>query len=109
MDLVQEPLADYSDEQIGAAARDVLHRCAEVLGRMFDLRPVVAEPENAQVETPAHLGAGRFRLTGNVTGQPPFRGRLVHHGWEAAKCELPQWSGDADAARVVAPAEVELS
>jgi hypothetical protein len=109
VDLVQEPLADYSDEQIGAAARDVLHRCAEVLGRMFDLRPVVAEPENAQVETPAHLGAGRFRLTGNVTGQPPFRGRLVHHGWEAAKCELPQWSGDADAARVVAPAEVELS
>ena len=109
VDLVQEPLAEYSDEQIGAAARDVLRSCAEVLRRMFELQPVVAEPENAQVETPTHPSAGRYRLTGNVTGQPPFRGRLTHHGWEATKCELPQWSGDADAARVVAPAEVELS
>ena len=108
IDLVQEPLAGYSDEQIGAAARDVLSGCGAVLQRMFDLRPVVADAENATIETPAQFSAGRFRLTGNVVGQPPFRGRLVHHGWEAAKCELPQWSGDADAAHVVAPAEIEL-
>ncbi len=109
VDLVQEPLANYADEQIGAAARDVLRGCGEVLRRMFDLRPVIDEPENAPVETPAQPSAGRYRLTGNVTGQPPFRGRLMHHGWEATRCDLPQWSGDADSVRVVAPAEVELS
>jgi hypothetical protein len=108
VDLVQEPLTDYSDEQIGAAARDVLRGCSTVLQRMFDLQPLVGDAENEIVETPEHFSAGRFRLTGNVVGQPPFRGRLVHHGWQAAKCELPQWSGDADAARVVAPAEIEL-
>ncbi len=68
--------------------------------RRLHIRDVVA--------TPPQFSAGRFRLTGNVVGQPPFHGRLVHHGWEAAKCELPKWSGDADAASVVAPAEIEL-
>ena len=31
VDLVQEPLGEYSDDQIGAAARDVLRDCREVL------------------------------------------------------------------------------
>jgi hypothetical protein len=47
-------------------------------------------------------------LTGNVTGDPPFQGKLVHHGWEAARCDLPAWTGSAASAQVVAPAEVEL-
>ena len=108
VDLVQEPLGDFSDEQIGAAARDVLRACGEVLRRTFDLQPVVDEAENSVVETPASPAAGRYRLTGNVVGEPPFRGRLVHHGWEARKCELPTWSGEAKTSRVVSPAEVEL-
>ena len=32
----------------------------------------------------------------------------AHHGWEAAKCEVPTWSGGKEAALVVAPAEVEV-
>lgn len=107
VDLVQEPLHEYSDQQIGAAARDVLRDCRQVLTRMFALQPVSNESENAQVETPADLGQGRWRVTGKVQGEPPFRGRLVHHGWEAGRCELPQWTGGADANNVIAPAEVE--
>ena len=47
---------------------------------------------------PAGFDPGRWRLTGNVTGEPPFHGRLVHPGWEATICELPTWSGSAAAA-----------
>jgi hypothetical protein len=60
------------------------------------------------VEVPRDFDATRFRLTGNVVGQPPHRGKLVHPGWEAARCELPAWTGGSDAARVIAPAEVEV-
>lgn len=109
VDLVQETLDDYSDEQVGAAARDVLRECRKLLDRLFDLQPVVGGQEGSALEVPAGFDTGRFRLIGNVAGDPPFRGRLVHHGWEAARCELPQWSGSEAAARVVAPAEVELS
>ena len=108
VDFVQEPLAGYTDAQIGAAARDVHRDCGAVLARMFALRPAVTEEEGKDVEVPAGFDAGRWRLTGNVTGSPPFRGRLVHPGWEAAACELPTWSGNAAAARIIAPAEVEL-
>ena len=89
----------YSDAQIGAAARDVHRDCGAVLARMFALRPAMAEEEGKEVEVPAGFDSGRWRLTGNVTGEPPFHGRLVHPGWEATICELPTWSGSAAAAR----------
>lgn len=108
LDLAQESLDEYSDAQVGAAARDVLRDARKVLDRLFAVQPVLNQEEGVSVEVPAEFDAGRFRLTGNVTGQPPFRGRLVHHGWQATKCELPAWSGSEASARVVAPAEVEL-
>ncbi len=108
VDLVKEQLGDYSDEQVGAAARDVLRDCGSVLDRMFDLQPLTAEEEGAELETPADVDAMRYRLTGNVSGDPPFRGSLVHPGWEAKQCEVPVWSGSEQSARVVAPIEIEL-
>lgn len=108
VDFLQEPLAGYSDAQVGAAARDVHRDCAAVVERLFALKPVVPEEEGSPLELPAGFDSGRYRLTGNVAGEPPFRGRVVHHGWEASRCETPAWAGSADAARVVAPCEVEL-
>lgn len=108
VDFIQEPLEGYADAQIGAAARQVHDDCGKVLERLFALKTVVAEPEGAEMEVPAGFDAGRFRLTGNVAGSAPFRGRLVHHGWEASQCQLPSWTGSAASARVVAPAEIEI-
>jgi hypothetical protein len=108
VDLVQESLDAYTDAQVGAAARDVLRDCRKVLERLFALKPVSDQEEGAAVELATEFDAARFRLTGNVVGGAPFRGRLVHPGWEAARCELPAWSGSESSARVVAPAEVEL-
>ena len=109
VDLVQESLDQYSDEQVGAAARDVLRGCRAVLDRLFEVQPVVPQREGEVVQVPEGFDTGRFRLAGNVAGQPPFQGRLVHHGWQAKRCQLPQWSGSDEAANVVAPAEVELA
>jgi hypothetical protein len=108
IDLTQESLDQYTDQQVGAAARDVLRDCHTVLDRLFALQPIVADEEGSQVEVPVGFDQGRYRMTGEVTGDPPFRGRLVHHGWQASKCELPIWSGSSQAARVIAPVEVEL-
>ncbi len=108
IDFIQESLNDYSDAQIGAAVRDVHRDCAAVLKRLFALKPATAGEEGVQVEVPAGFDPNRWHLTGNVAGEPPFNGRLVHPGWEATTCELPVWTGSASAARIVAPAEVEL-
>jgi len=109
VDIVMEPLADYTDAQVGAATRDVLRDCGQILERLFAIRPVVDAEEGAAHETPAEVDAVRYRLTGNVAGQPPYRGQLVHHGWQATRCELPKWSGKEDVAMIVAPVELELA
>jgi len=108
IDFLQESIDGYSDAQIGAAVRDVHRDAAAALERLFAMRPVASETEGATLEIPAGFDAGKFQLVGNVTGQPPFRGQLVHHGWQATRCELPVWSGSETAARIIAPTEVEL-
>jgi hypothetical protein len=108
VDLVNESLDGYSDAQIGAAARDVLRDCSKVLARVFALRPMLDQPEGATVQVPAAYETECYRLTGDVSREPPFSGKLMHAGWQATKCELPTWTGSGKGALVVAPAEVQL-
>ncbi len=109
IDFIQEPIAAYTDAQIGAAVRDIHRDCATALQRMFALRPVMQQAEGSSVEVADGGDLARVRLTGNVSGQPPYRGVLRHGGWQASKVELPEWNGSAQAAMVVAAAEVEMS
>lgn len=109
VDFIMESLDGLPNERIGAAARDVQRACRSVIERMFALEPVLPDEEQSRVEVPPGFDSGKYRLTGNVTGEPPYRGRLMHPGWKAAKCDVPKWSGSDEAARVIAPAEVELS
>jgi hypothetical protein len=78
-----------------------------VLQQFFELEQAVKGEEGSPMQVPAGFNAERIRLTGNVTGQPPFKGTLKHHGWVAAAVRMPAISGSVDP-RVIAPAEVEL-
>lgn len=108
VDFLMEPIQGYGDAQIGAAVRDVHANASAVLKRFFDLNPVRSENENSPLEVPEGFEAFEFHLTGNVSGSPPFHGVLRHHGWRAAKCELPTWNGPSHLAGIIAPAEVEI-
>lgn len=109
VDFLQEKLDDYSDAQIGAAVRDVQRDARATLNRLFELRPLTDAGEGASLEVPAGADAMKCRLIGNVAGSPPYRGVVRHHGWQAGKCELPEWTGAAESQNVVAPIEVEVS
>ena len=109
IDFLKEDLRDYSDEQVGGAVRAIHRDSAKVIDRVFALRPLVAEEDGAQIHVPTDFDAARYRLTGNVSGRPPYRGKLQHHGWEATRCDLPQFIGSPLAAKTVAPAEVEIA
>lgn len=109
IDFVQEKLDAFNDAEIGAVARDIHRDCGKVLARMFAIKPAVTQEEGAEIQIPAGFDAGRYRLVGNVAGQPPYAGEIAHHGWEAGQCELPEWNGGDGSARVIAPAEVEIA
>lgn len=108
VDLVKQPLTNFSDEEVGAAARNVLSDCAGVLDRFFALVPAVPQEEGVSLEVPTGYDPASIKLSGQVSGSGPFRGRLVHHGWKATMVKLPSWTGSPASAQVVAPSEVEI-
>lgn len=108
VDLVNESLDEYSDAQIGAAAREALADCGKVLQRIFAFQPVADVAEGESMQVPADYDTGRLRLTGNLSQQPPLTGKLVHAGWVATQCDLAAWTGSREAALVVTPAEIEV-
>lgn len=108
VDFVREPIDAYSDDQVGAAVREIHRETGKVLDRVFGLGPIRAEEEGTQVELPADYDATRYRLSGEVGEGSGVRGRLVHHGWQATHCNLPAFAGTEEAAKVIAPAEIEV-
>ena len=108
LDFVMESLDGYDDAQVGAAVRDVHRDMSKVVERIFAPEPLTGDAEGSRVQVPAGFDPARYRLTGNVAGEPPFEGTLRHHGWKASKCEMPAWTGGADSAMAIAPSEVEV-
>ncbi len=108
VDFLKEDLTGYADDQIGAAVREIQRDAGKTLDRLFSLRPIVTDPEGAAIDVKAGFDAGRYRLTGSIGHQGPYRGALRHHGWEATQCLLPTYTGSDAAATTIAPAEVEV-
>jgi hypothetical protein len=108
VDFLQQEVAGFSDEDIGAAARVVHAGCRKAFHQFFAIAPAAQGNEGGPITVSSGFDAQRIRLTGNVSGQPPFKGTLKHHGWIAAEVRMPSISEALDP-RVIAPAEVELS
>src|SRR5262245_59479292 len=66
VDLVKQPLANFSDDQVGGAARTVLGDCQKVLDRFFALQPLEAGTEGAPCDVAAGYDPGRYKLSGRV-------------------------------------------
>ena len=107
LDFVQENIAGHGDADIGAAVRVVHEGCRKVLKQHLDLEPVRTEAENSRITLPRGFDAGAVRVSGNIVGEPPFTGTLIHRGWRASRIQLPRLAEGHDA-RILAPAEVEL-
>jgi hypothetical protein len=107
VDFIQEDLGGYSDADIGAVARVVHEGSKKVVSEYFTLVPVRDEDEESRITLPEGFDSASVRLTGNVAGEPPFSGTLVHRGWRAAEVKLPRLAEGHDAS-IIAAAEVEL-
>ncbi len=106
IDFLQENIQPFDDAQIGAAVRNVHEGCREALAEHVTLEPVMQEAEGSTVNIPAGFDAHTIRLTGNVAGDPPFKGEIRHRGWRVARIDLPELMQKQY--RIVAAAEVEV-
>ena len=107
LDFASEDIDAYPDQQVGAAARSVHQGLQRVLNTYFKLSAVRSEAEGDAITLPEGYDNSANRVVGNLVGQPPFKGTLVHAGWQVSQVSLPQTTGDKDL-RILAPAEIEL-
>src|SRR5207248_1628149 len=105
LDFLLEDVTSATDMDLGAGVREIHRQCQKALKEHLVLEPVFAQEENTPVEVPAGFDPSVIRLTGNVTGQPPFKGTLIHRGWRVKEIKLGALPGGQDHL-VVQPAEV---
>jgi hypothetical protein len=107
VDFLQEDLQTFDDAQIGAAVRNIHETCRTTLNKYVAPEPIIDKEEGASITVDAGFDPNSIKLTGNVSGRPPFKGTLQHRGWRTVGLNLPTLSGSQDPA-VIAPAEVEI-
>ena len=107
IDFLMEDVSAYSDEQVGAAVRNLHDQCRDSLTRYLQLSPVIDSVEGSFTKLETNDPA-TVKLLGNVptTGKAPG-GMLRHKGWRAEKIDLPPL-GSGQNASIIAPAEVEV-
>jgi Domain of unknown function (DUF2760) len=107
IDFLMEDISGYSDDQVGAAVRDLHQQCRDSLTRYLRLAPVIDAVEGSPTKLDTNDPAV-VKLLGNVPASgKASSGVLRHRGWRAEKIDLPPLVPNTNAS-VIAPAEVEI-
>jgi hypothetical protein len=106
IDFLQEDIAGYADDQIGAAVRELHDQSRDAIARYVTLAPVIDGVEGTYAKAPAQ-DPNLVKFVGNVPAKPPAGGTLRHKGWRATKVNLPALPTRQDAT-IIAPAEIEI-
>jgi hypothetical protein len=112
LDFLMEDIAPYSDEQVGAAVRNIHESSRATLQRYLALQPIIDGVEGAVTQLTAagalRNDASAIKLLGNVPADGNVKaGTLRHKGWKAEKIDLPAPPAKANL-KILAPAEIEV-
>lgn len=107
IDFLMEDISPFSDDQVGAAVRNIHDQCRDTLDRYVHLAPVIDGVEGTFTKVDSsdpHV----VKLLGNVpaSGKAPG-GLLRHKGWRAERIDLPELASTKNAV-IIAPAEIEV-
>jgi hypothetical protein len=104
VDFLMEDISAYSDEQVGAAVRDVQLQSRQTLERYLKLQPVIDGVEGDFTKTDG-LAAASVKLVGNVPPSGKAAGGVLRHkGWKAEEVDLPT----LPPGNILSPAEIEV-
>ncbi len=107
IDFLMEDIAPYSDEQVGAAVRNLHGQSREVLERYVGLKPVIDGVEGSNTRV-GGTDPNSIKLLGNVPANgKASQGILRHKGWRVDRVDLPKLTPGQNV-QVLAPAEIEI-
>ena len=112
VDFLLEDISAYTDEQVGAAVRDVHAKSREALERHVKLAPIIDGVEGTLTRLAAAgldpKDKSSYRLLGNIQpGTEVEAATLRHRGWKVTRIDLPPPAGSGKI-NVIAPAELEV-
>jgi hypothetical protein len=107
LDFFNEDLDNFNNEQIGAAVRKIHADCKSAIQKYIGPKPILDQNEGENVTIEPGFDPSSIKMTGNVSGKPPFKGTLQHRGWRCSKFEMPGLSNVKDP-NIISPAEVEI-
>jgi Domain of unknown function (DUF2760) len=107
VDFLLEDISGADEKTIGQAVKEIHKKAGKVLKDHITLSVVMGGADGDTVTVPKGFDPSAIRVIGNVTGQPPFTGTLLHPGWKVKEVKLPALAEGADA-YILQPAEVEL-
>ena len=108
VDFLMEDIAAYSDEQVGAAVRDVHAQSRLALDRYMRLQPVIDSVEGTFTKTEG-VDKAALKFIGKVPPSGTAAGGVLRHkGWKAERVDLPPTGPDTFTNSVLAPAELEI-
>lgn len=107
IDFLMEDIGGYSDDQVGAAVRNLHEQSRAALARYVTLTPVIDAVEGARTRI-EKSDPNSVKLIGNVPANgKASQGILRHKGWRVDKVDLPKIATSQDT-KVLAPAEIEI-
>lgn len=107
IDFLKEDISAFSDAQVGAAVRRIHQECARTLEEFVTVRSLREEGEGSLIQVPKDYNPIEIKIVGDIQGEPPFTGVLMHKGWKAHKRSLPKRALD-QTYDVICPAEIEV-
>jgi Domain of unknown function (DUF2760) len=105
IDFLEQDIAAFGDDDVGAAARVVHEGCRRALRTHARVASIRSEAEGSALTL--ERVSSEVKLIGNVAGAAPYRGVLRHRGWRIDELKLPTRVGEHDLG-LIAPAELEL-
>ena len=112
LDFFMEDITPYSDDQVGAAVRNVHAESRQALQKYFKLAPVIDGVEGTYTKPESAGAIGReaaaIKFVGNLPAQgKPVGGTLRHKGWRVDSHSFPAPEAKQNLA-ILAPAELEV-
>jgi hypothetical protein len=107
VDFLKEDISGFNDAQVGLAVRKIHQDCAKLIEELVTVRPLREEQEGATIQVPKGYDPSEIKIVGNVKGEPPYTGKLIHKGWKIHKRSLPKKTGEMNL-DVICPAEIEV-
>src|SRR5437764_11322595 len=95
VDFLLEDIAGASDAQIGQAVREVHKKAQAALKQHAVVETILGGSEGDTTTVPKGFDPSAIRVVGNVTGEPPFTGRIHHPGWRVLEEDEVIEPGDA--------------